>query len=199
LAASAGDEGGIDERLPRLAAEPTRIKVLFVLNERTAGVGEVAEELKISESEAARHVEAMHEVGLIEVVGEVLRRGASGPRYRAAVPMLWSDEEWAELSLAEQRRLTAWIVRMINADVSDALEAGTFNARTDSHASRTVSMVDEQGWRELSQVHSDALESIVIVQAASAERLAESGENGTPVLSAMICCELPRRRTEPLA
>ncbi len=199
MVASTGDDGEIDARLLRLASEPTRIKVLFVLNERTAGVGEVAEELRIGEAEAARHLEEMHEAGLIEVVGEVLQRGAVGPRYKAVLGILWNDEEWAELSLAEQRRLSAWIVRMINADVGDALETGSFHARPDAHASRAVSTVDEQGWRELNQIHNDALESILVVQAAAAERLEESGESGMPVLSALICCELPRRRTEPPA
>ena len=82
---------------------------------------------------------------------------------------------------------------MINADIRKAFEAGTFEAREDRHISRVVSPVDEQGWRELIQIQEDALKASFAVHAASAERLAESGEEGLAAMSAMICCELPPR------
>jgi DNA-binding Lrp family transcriptional regulator len=191
LAENAGDDIGIDERLVRLASQPARLRALWVLNERAAGVSEVAEELGLSVEEAARHLEQMHEAGLIEVVGEVLRRGAVEPRYKATVHVAWSDAEWAELSLEERRRLSTWIVQTMYSDVMEALESGSFNARVDTHASRSVSAVDEQGWEELVQIHNDALEAVLATQAACAERLAERGEEGMSVLSAIICCELP--------
>jgi DNA-binding transcriptional ArsR family regulator len=197
LAESADNDAGIDQRLVRLASEPTRLRALFVLSERAGTVAEIAEELAVGEAEVARHLSALHDAGLIELVGEVLHRGGVEPRYRATERLMWSGEEWAALGLAERRRLSAWIVQTITDDVGDALEAGTFDARIEGHVSRTVSLVDEQGWRELNQIHDDALDAIFVVQAASAERLAENRESGIPALSAMICCELPARATEP--
>lgn len=188
-----GDYVGIDQRLRRLVSEPVRLKALVILNECSAGPSELAEELGVSVSDAARQLEQMHETGLVEVVGEVLGRDAIEPTYRATVRVLWDEEEWAELSLAERRRLSAWIMQEINVDICEALETGTFHSRLDSHISRAVSSVDEQGWRELSQIHAEALESIFAVEAACAERLAESGEEGVRVLSAMVCGELPPR------
>lgn len=183
----------IDRRLIRIASDPVRLQALTFLNERSAGASEVAEELSISPSTAARHLDAMYDAGLIEVVGEVLNRGAVEPRYRALVRALWDDEEWAAFSEGEQKRLTIWIIDMINSDARDAVEQGTYTRRPDSHASRSVGLVDEQGWEELRSIHSDALEAVFAVEAASAERLAERGDPGFPVLSAMLCCELPPR------
>lgn len=183
----------IDQRLVRLASEPVRLEALTLLNERSASVGEIAAELEIDIGEAARHLEAMREEGLVEVIGEVLNRGAVEPRYRPLAKTLWDDEEWATFSLEEQKRLTRWILGMIDADAREALERGTFSARPDSHASRTVPRVDEQGWEELRRIHADALDAVFAVEAASAERLAEKGEVGFSVLSAMLCCELPQR------
>lgn len=197
MAEHADNQIGIDHRLLSLASEPLRLKALFILNERTASVSDVAAELSIDVREAARELERMHEAGLIEIVGEVLRSGAIEPRYKATVKVLWSDDEWAELGVAERRRLSTWIVGMVNADVSDALETGSFDARVDTHASRAVAAVDEQGWRELSRIHADALDAVLEAHAASAERLAESGETGVTVLSAMLCCELPENRRLP--
>jgi DNA-binding transcriptional ArsR family regulator len=182
----------IDRRLIRLASDPVRFRVLVLLNDRSAGAGEVAAELDIDPSAAGRHLDAMHDAGLIEVVGEVLNRGAVEPRYRAVVRALWDDAEWEALSREEQERLVAWIVALIEADALAAIKQGTYTSREDSHISRTVSLVDEQGWRELTRIKQEALEEILAVQAASNERLAEAGEEGIPVLSALFCCELPR-------
>lgn len=183
----------IDRRLIRLASDPVRLQALTLLNERTAGASEVAEALDIDESTAGRHLDEFHDAGLVEVVGEVLNRGAVEPRYRALVPTLWDDEEWAAFSDEEQRRLTTWIIEMIDSDARDAVEQGTYTGRKDSHASRTIPQVDEQGWQDLCRIYADALQEVFAVEAASAERLAESGETGFPALSAMLCCELPPR------
>lgn len=182
----------IDRRLIRLASDPVRFKMLAYLNDLSAGAGELAVKLDIDPAVAGRHLDAMHDAGLIEVVGEVLNRGAVEPRYRAVVRALWDEEDWEALSREEQERLMAWIVAMIGSDARAAIEQGTLTSRKDSHISRTVSLVDEQGWRELTRIKQEALEEIFAVQAASSERLAESGEEGAPVLSALLCCELPR-------
>jgi hypothetical protein len=183
----------IDRRLIGLGSEPDRLQALTLLNERSAGVSEVADELEMDLTAAGRLLDRMHDAGQVEVVGEALNRGAVEPCYRAVVRVLWDEEDWATLNLEERKRMTAWIVEMINSDVREAIEAGTFADRKDSHASRSIPLVDEQGWEELRRIHADALDAIFAVEAASAERLAESGEAGFPALSAMLCCELPRR------
>lgn len=164
-----------------------------MLNDRSATVDDVAEALELSADVAAQHLDNLLEQGLIEVAGEALQDGTVKPRYRAAVRTLWSDEEWAALSVAERQRLTVWTVEWIYGELREAIEAGTFNARADSHVSRNVSLVDEQGWHELNRIQEEALEASFGVQAASAERLAERRGSGVPVLSAMFCCELPAR------
>lgn len=185
------EKSGIDRRLIRIASDPVRLQVLILLNERSAGVSEVAAELDVSLSTAGRHLDAMHDYGLIEVVGEVLAKGAVEPRYRALVRALIDDEEWATYNEEEQKRLTGWIVEMISADAHASVEQGTYNRRADAHASRTIPVVDEQGWKELIRIVDDALQAIFAVETASAERLAESGKSGFRALAAMICCEMP--------
>lgn len=185
-----GSEVGIDRRLVDLASDSVRRDALVVLNERTAEANELAAKLGVDVATMRGHLEKMRLQGLIEVVGDSPGEGAAEPRYRALVRALWSNEEWASLSLEERRQLSAWIVKMIVADADEALEAGTFNARDDSHASRSVSVVDERGWRELTRIQSEALEASFAVQAESAERLAESGADGITVMSAMLCFEM---------
>ncbi len=190
-------KSGIDRRLIQIASDPVRLQALTLLNERSAGASEVAAELEVSLSTAGRHLDAMREAGLIEVVGEVLTRGAVEPRYRALIRTLWGEEEWATFNEEEQKRLTGWIVDMVCADAREAVEKGSYNRRLDAHASRTTPVVDEQGWKELCGIFDDALQAIFAVEAASAERLAESGESGFRALGALFCCEMPSLESEP--
>jgi DNA-binding Lrp family transcriptional regulator len=183
----------IDRRVIGLASDPNRLNALTLLTERSAGAAEVAERLGIDAAAAGHLLDRMHDAGLIELVGEALSRGAVEPRYRAVVRVLWDEEEWAELGAEEQQRLSGWIIEMIASDAREAIDKGTANGRQDTHLSRTVLHVDEQGWRELVRIYHDALEAIFAVQACSAERLTEAGEAGVPVLSALLCCELPPR------
>jgi hypothetical protein len=118
------------------------------------------------------------------------------PDVQAQMRRIWSDEEWAALSVEERERLSAWIIQLISTDIAEAMAAGTFDSRADAHTSRTISVVDEQGWRELTRIQAEALEASFAVQAESAERLAESGEAEIAAMSAMICCELPRRSSD---
>lgn len=112
---------------------------------------------------------------------------------------VWSEEDMAKLSLTERRRLVAWIVEMIASDVAESISSGSYFAHSNAHAIRALPQVDERGWRELSQVHQEAFEEVLRIQAASAERLEESGEAGVTALSALLCCELPvDRPPEPV-
>jgi hypothetical protein len=186
-----GGEVGIDRQLKDLASDSVRLNALAILNERTAGAKELAATLGVDAATMGDQLEKMREQGLIEVVGKASGEGATDPRYRALVRALWSNEEWTALSIEERRQLSAWLVEMVAAGAAEALDAGTFNARDDTHASHTVSVVDEWGWRELTRIQNEALEASFAIQAKSAERLAESGEDGIRVMSAMLCFEMP--------
>jgi hypothetical protein len=186
-----GSEVGIDRRLKDLASNSVRLNALAVLNERTAAANELAATLGVDAATMRGQLEKMLEQGLIEVVGKSSSEGAADPCYRALVRALWSNEEWAVLSIEERRQLSAWLVETVAAGAAEALEAGTFNARDDTHASHTVSVVDECGWQELTRIQNEALEACFAIQAESAERLAESGEDGIRVMSAMLCFEMP--------
>lgn len=185
-----GSEVGIDRRLKYVASDSVRLNALVTLNERTTDAAELAGQLGVDVGTMRGYLGKMRDQGLIEVVGDA-PGGAAEPRYRALVRALWSNEEWAALSLEERRQLSSWLVEMIVAGATEALEAGTFNARDDSHASHTLSVVDEQGWRELTRIQKEALEACFKVQAESAERLAGNGGDGIRVMTAMLCFEMP--------
>ncbi len=187
-------EAEIDRRFVELASNPVGVRVLELMAGRAASPKEIATELGLSPATAHEQIKELQRLGLIELAG---RRGNGSEvedAYRAIALPFWSNEDMAQLSLQERQQLGAWIAQMIGSDVIEALKAGTFNTRPDTHTSRTRFVVDAQGWRDLNRIQDEALDASFAVQAASAERLAESGEEGVHVMGAMLSVVMPPPR-----
>jgi hypothetical protein len=55
-------------------------------------------------------------------------------------------------------------------------------------------VVDDEGFQELSELHTEMLERTLEIQARSAERLASAGKNGISTISSSLLFELPERK-----
>jgi DNA-binding transcriptional ArsR family regulator len=200
VASRTRERKGVDETLVRVVAHPLRVQALSILSERPASPKELAAELGSPVGNISYHVRELEYVGLIELVDEKKRRGAVEHFYRAIARPLLSAEEWEKLSLDDRQGFSAGIIQLLLADASQALAAGTFDARSDRHLSRTSLLVDAEGWRELVEIQANALKATLEVQAASAERIgAADGEEGIPAIAALTLFEVPppKRRIAP--
>ena len=198
LASKTRQGKSVDETLVRVVAHPLRVQALSVLTERPASPKELAAELGAPVGNISYHVRELEAVGLIELVDEKKRRGAVEHFYRAIARPMLSAEEWEELSLDDRQNFSAWIIQLLLADASQALAAGTFDARSDRYLSRTPMLVDEEGWRELIEIHATALKATLEVQAASAERMTKADdEEGIPTIAALTFFEMPPKRRSP--
>lgn len=191
MAAMVRTDTGIDHRLVQLASNPAWIEVLELLSGHAASPSEISVELGVSVAAARQHIAELQKLGLIELASQRSNGREVEHFYRAIAITLWNEEELGELSPEERLRLAAWIMHLVGSDAAEALKARTFNARTDTHVSRTRMVVDEQGWRELNRIQDDALHASFSVQAASAERLAEGDSEEIHVMGAMLCVEMP--------
>jgi DNA-binding transcriptional ArsR family regulator len=188
----------VDETLVKVVAHPLRVQALSVLTERPASPKELAAELGAPVGNVSYHVRELEAVGLIELVDEKKRRGAVEHFYRAIARPMLSAEEWEQLSLDDRQNFSAWIIQLLLADASQALAAGTFDARSDRYLSRTPMLVDEEGWRELIEIHATALKATLEVQAASAERMTKAdNDEGIPTIAALTFFEMPPKRRSP--
>jgi DNA-binding transcriptional ArsR family regulator len=188
------DEIGIDQQLLHLVRSPIRVKALSLLIEDRASPKELSKALRIPLTSACHHVKELLKMGLIELVDEQPRRGTIEHFYRAVVRPMWSNEQWAELSLEERQRYSAWIVQLMVCDVAEALHGDTLCARVDTHGSRAPFRVDEQGRREVNRILDGALEAIRRVEEEAGERLAEGGEEELHVRTTMLCVDVPQPR-----
>jgi len=185
------EEAKLGDELALVISSEITVKVLVVLVERAASPKEIADELDLKIPTASHHVKKLRRLGLVELIMEKIVGGAVQHIYRAVVRPIVSTEEWAKLSVAERQRYSIWMVRMILADAARSFQANVFDARPNTHLSRTPMVVDEVGLSEVANIQTRALNEIIEVEAASAERRIQSGEPGMNIIAAMMCFELP--------
>jgi len=179
-------ESGVDQRLVKALAHPLRVEILAILNERMAGPNELSKELEEGLSKVSYHVKVLKDFECIEMVKTEPRRGAVEHYYRATARAFLSDSDWKKLPDSIKPGMSAAVVRMVIDEVFEALSAGTFDVREDRHLSFTPGVVDEQGWTETVDLVNETLERVIEIHAASAKRLAKSGEEGFPATAVLM-------------
>jgi DNA-binding transcriptional ArsR family regulator len=177
---------GVDQRLVKALAHPLRVEILTILNERMASPNELSKELDEGLSQVSYHVKVLKDFECIEMVKTEPRRGAVEHYYRATSRAYLTDRDWRSLPDSIKPGMSASNLRMIIDHIVGAINGGTFNARDDVHMSWTPGVVDEQGWEESVDLVNETLERIIGIHAASAKRLAKSGEEGIPATAVLM-------------
>ncbi|HEX6229060.1 MAG TPA: winged helix-turn-helix domain-containing protein [Solirubrobacterales bacterium] len=176
-----------------------RVEILSILNERIASPNELAKELGEGLSQVSYHVKVLRDNNCIELVKTEPRRGAVEHYYRATSRAFLTDRDWAALPASVRPGLSADLLQLIVDDAVAALEAETFDRRVDRHMSRTLMVLDEPGWEELTSLLEGTLDEILAIQKRANSRLAKTDGKGVPVAAQMLGFEMPegasRKRT----
>jgi hypothetical protein len=189
----------VDEQLNRLLKNPAQLAALVFLLDGPASKSDVAKELGVPVKKADYDVRQLDRMGLVEPVGTELRRGIQTTIFRAVMRPIWSNAEWAELSQDERERYVLWTYQLVLRDTVTAWYAKTFQARVESHSSRSPLRVDEQGWIRLNEILDTALKDASEVEVESVERarLANDESKLLNVRAAMFCFEMPSKGDLP--
>lgn len=75
----------IDSRLTKAIAHPLRLQILTQANQRTISPSEFSEEMRAPLSTVAYHFRKLAELGFLELVEEVPKRGSQEHRYRGLI------------------------------------------------------------------------------------------------------------------
>lgn len=169
------------------------LEAFVALIEKPASPSDIAELLKIKLSKAVYSLEQLEKMNLIEEIGTEERRGQLAHIYRAVMRPIWKIEEWEELGQDERERFVAWVLQLFLRDVARAWTARTFQARVDTHTSRSLLRVDEQGWRDVKRIQDEALAAFHEIEVESVDRLHEAGDSADLILAraAMFLIEMP--------
>lgn len=183
----------IDEQLFRLLHNPAQLAALVALLKGPASKSDIARELGLKLNKADYDVGELEKMCLVEPIGTEMRRGQKTTIYRAVMRPVFSTEEWGELSQDERERYALWVQQLVLRDIATAWHARTFQARIESHTSRSPLRVDELGWIRINKGLDDLLALTREAEVESVDRAREAGDESQliNVRVAMFSFEMP--------
>jgi DNA-binding transcriptional ArsR family regulator len=166
-----------DARLVKALAHPLRVRILSVLEQRTASPSEIAEELGAPLGNVSYHVRILAGHDLIKLVRRTPRRGAIEHHYEAVGRLRISDEAWGRAPAVIKEAFLGAILGQVADFVNTAAADGGFD-RPEANVTRQPLTLDKQGWLELSREISVLTERSREIQKESAKRLERDDHDG---------------------
>jgi DNA-binding transcriptional ArsR family regulator len=180
------DGGAIDLTLVKALGHPLRLRILEVMTDRgEASPVALAREFDTPLATVSHHARVLRDLGYIELVRTEPRRGAVEHFYRAAVRPFIDDPEWEQLPVVLRRGMARQLFRQIFSEGSQAGGTGGFD-ESGAVIARLPLELDQQGWRELSELLADTLRRAEEVERRSQERGPSGGNTYGPLLSSEL-------------
>ena len=195
----------IDHRLRKALSHEVRVQILSIANQREVSPSEFAEEFDIPLSNASYHFRKLFEYDCIELTREVPVRGSHEHRYVGTRRGLISDGDWAKLGKGAQAGVRiAGFQDLINR-CTQAVEAGTFDARDDASFYWAPISLDELGWQKMQASIRRIIREAETFEVESTERVAAGESETFPATFGVLGFESPskpnwnrRRKTKPV-
>jgi DNA-binding transcriptional ArsR family regulator len=133
-----------DPRLVKALAHPLRIRILGVLEQRSATPKELAELLDVQLENLSYHVRTLRDFGFIKLERRRMVKGAVEHRYGMVARPRITAAAWEQLPAIVREALDAASLEQIW-DVVSRAAAQDKMSRPESHMARRVARLDEQG------------------------------------------------------
>jgi DNA-binding transcriptional ArsR family regulator len=170
---------------------PLRGRLLQAVWERSdpgVSVQQLAARLDEPKRKIRYHLDALGDLGLVEVIRTTSRRGVIERFYRVSVTP-WITEEPADRDQA--RRVLVQGFRAVLSDARAAIGARLFGTRPGHAVIRIAADVDLKGWRELRDIQERALAEAQAVAKRSRARLDGGSESRISAVAATLLFEVP--------
>jgi len=153
-------------------SHPLRVRILAMLDERTASPNQLAGWLDASLGTVAYHVRTLEQLGLIELVDETRVRGAVEHHYRARARPNVTMEAWNQAPPIAKQAAVGSSLDVIGEYARASAAAGGFD-RPDAQLRRALLKLDDKGFAQLSKACDRLLEQAEKIEQAAAQRIAK--------------------------
>lgn len=177
--------------LLKAMAHPIRMHLLGILSYRPVSPAEFARERGEPVSKVAHHFRSLEKMGCIEVAHTRPVRGSTEHFYRRSETIVLHDDLVEKMPEEAHRLIANSILRDFVGRVARAMEAGTFTARKDVHYTWKPVKLDEQGWKEVTEILGSAYQAVDAAEARAKARMEESGEEGLLATVGLMGFESP--------
>jgi DNA-binding transcriptional ArsR family regulator len=186
---------GITQQLAKALAHPLRVRILSSLHKGVSSPNQLSQELGEPLGNVSYHVKTLLEYDCVELVKTEPRRGAVEHFYRATERAFFSAGDWEKIPASARKGISGSILETVGHDATDALMAGSIDARTDSHISRTPLILDDQGWTEVTALLADTLNKAIEIQEEAATRLSNEKSDSIGTKLAILHFESPEAKS----
>jgi DNA-binding transcriptional ArsR family regulator len=180
----------IELRLAKAMAHPVRVKVLELMNERPVAPVEASEAIGTALSNVSYHFRTLLELECIEAVNQEQVRGSIKTTYRSRTSLMFDDLCFATLPAGARAGLTVTALKALYRRASDSIEAGTMDARDDSHLSVTTLELRWEAWDEIAKLLESTLGRVLEIKGEEEAR--EDDEERFPATFGLLGFESPK-------
>ena len=159
-----------DTETVKALAHPLRLQILRLLEEKDMSPVEISAALGIPVNRVSYHMRQLARFDLVRLVRTTPRRGAVEHHYRLQARPRISEKAWAQVPEIVKQAMAGAAVVQILAHIHSNAASGGFD-RPDAHLSRTDMVLDDRGWKEISEELGRMLSRLEQIHAASSERL----------------------------
>jgi DNA-binding transcriptional ArsR family regulator len=169
-------------------AHPVRVGILTAMNtpRRQLSPARYRDETGELLGTVAYHFKVLTKAGLIEMVDTRRVRGSTEHIYEPVMRAMAWTKAYEALAPAVKQNLAATALRWAVESIGGAVDAGTFDARPDSHLSFDVMRVDTQGWHRLTELLNTTLLGLIELEGEVEERLEKNPQTETWLASYLM-------------
>jgi hypothetical protein len=188
------------QRISKVFADDVCLEIVAETNLQEMSARQFHEEVGGAPVEGIRRrFKMLSEIGWLSKVNEKRggkRRGAVEHFYRATGPPIFGSQALADVSDRVKASYRWRTFEQLTDQVREAIEAGTFEARTDNHLSWSLLRLDQQGWENVAAAVEALFAFVVEVQAEANLRLSSTGERPVSATLALAAFESPKDSTK---
>jgi DNA-binding transcriptional ArsR family regulator len=166
-----------DPRYVKAMSHPLRVRILAILQERTASPVELAQVLEGTLGTVSYHVRTLHQLGLIDLVDETRVRGAVEHHYKAKARPKVSDEAWEQAPPIAKQAAVGSSLQVIDDYARASAAAGGFD-HADAALIRLSLTLDAKGWQQLAKAVKRLFEQAQRIESDSQARLDRGSRDG---------------------
>jgi DNA-binding transcriptional ArsR family regulator len=178
-----------DPRLVKALAHPIRMKILNILDERTATPKELAEILGLPLENVSYHVRTLKDFGFIKLEKTRQVRGAVEHHYRIAARPRIGDKLWGELPRVLQEALIDAHLDALVHVMGQAAQQGGFD-HPNAHLTRYSYTLDDEGLAKASRILAEAYDKIAAI---SDETRKSAGDGARSISGTFLMFETPQQ------
>jgi hypothetical protein len=170
-----------------------RTAILAIANTRPISPSQYAREFNSPLSSVSYHFRRLRDLDFIELVEEVPVRGSNAHLYRGSRRGLIDDINWSAFGPKAQAAIRVSGLRDFLERCSNALEAGTFDAREDATFYWVAGAVDETGWLKFIKALRRLIEEVTAIEVETVDRRAKGeSDECIPMTFAVAGFESPK-------